>query len=267
MKYDPIKNVFARVINWSGELRGLFYKLQNLMFLRERYVKRYIRKYYPESSEFRFYDAGAGFCQYSWYVLSNWTKARVFATDLKNDYLESFAHYAKSRWPKRFHFQAADLQVFSPKLHYDLAVAIDILEHIPDDISALKNIFNCLKENGMLIISTPSDTDEAAKFTSEHVRPGYNKKELEQKLKDVGFKIKESIYSYGFFGALSWRIMIKKPLQMLQKSKLNIILLPFYYLVFLPLGLLLMEIDLRLPNPSGTGILVVAEKPVDQEGN
>lgn len=265
MKYDPIKNVFARLINWSGELRVAFYKLQNLFFLRERYVKRLIRKYYPEDSELRFYDAGAGFCQYSWYILSQWSNSRVFATDLKKDYLESFAKFARPRWHKRFHFQEADLQVFCPKLHYDLAVAIDILEHIPDDVSALRNIFNCLKEKGMLIISTPSDTDEAAKFTSEHVRPGYNKKELESKLTGVGFTIKESIYSYGFFGALSWRIMIKKPLQMLQRSKFNLILLPFYYLVFLPLGLLLMEIDLRLPNPSGTGILVVAEKPVDPE--
>jgi len=265
MKYDPVKNVFARAINWSGELRVAFYKLQNLFFLRERYVKRLIRKYYPEDSEFRFYDAGAGFCQYSWFVLSNWTKSRVFATDLKKDYLESFAKYARPRWHKRFNFQSADLQIFRPKLHYDLAVAVDILEHIPDDLSAMQNIYDCLKDKGLLIISTPSDSDEAAKFTAEHVRPGYNKQELEQKLKNVGFTIKESLYSYGFFGALSWRIMIKKPLQMLQKSRLNFIVLPFYYLVFLPLGLLLMEVDLRLPNPSGTGILVVAEKPVESD--
>ena len=265
MKYDPIKNVFARLINWSGALRIAFYKLQNLMFLRERYVKRFIKKYHAEGSEFRFYDAGAGFCQYSWYILSNWPKSRVFATDLKKDYLQSFAAYARPRWQNRFHYQVADLQHFRPKLHYDLAVAIDILEHIPDDISALQNIFNCLKDNGKLIISTPSDTDEAAKFTAEHVRPGYDKKELETKLKDVGFTIKDSIYSYGFFGAMSWRMMIKKPLQMLQKSKFNLLLLPFYYLVFLPIGLLFMEIDLRVPKPTGTGILIVAEKPATKD--
>ncbi|HNX37588.1 MAG TPA: methyltransferase [Candidatus Cloacimonadota bacterium] len=261
MQYDPIKNIFNRLIEGSDQLRILFFSLLDVFFLRQRYVKRSIRKYFDRSDSFRFYDAGAGFCQYSWHILKKYPHSRVFAVDLKKDYLRSFAGFIRPRMPERFHFQEADLQVFEPKLHYDLAVAIDILEHIPDDVSAMKNIYNCLNPNGKLIISTPSDTDEAARFTEEHVRPGYDMHELRTKLESVGFIIRESHFSYGVWGARAWRLMIKHPLALLGRSKFFFPILPLYYLFVLPLGLIMMQMDLQRENSTGTGIIVVAEKP------
>jgi hypothetical protein len=35
-----------------------------------------------------------------------------------------------------------------------------------------------------------------------------------------------------------------------------------YYLPVLPVGLLLNALDLRRPNPTGTGLVVVARKPL-----
>ena len=45
-----------------------------------------------------------------------------------------------------------------------------------------------MADEGILIISTPSDRNEAAKFTEEHIRPGYNKKELEDKFSFVDLR-------------------------------------------------------------------------------
>lgn len=263
MQYDPIKNVFYSLIDSFDRLRLVFFGLLDLFFLRQRYVKKYIRKYFRKSDHFRFYDAGAGFCQYSWYVLRRFPHSRVFATDLKKDYLRSFAAFIRPRMPERFHFQEADLRTFCPKLKYDLAVAIDILEHIDDDISAMRNIFDCLNPGGKLIISTPSDTDEAAKFTEEHVRPGYSMDEMTSKLESVGFNVLEKLYSYGIWGASAWRLMIKYPLVMVGRSKFFFLFLPFYYLFTLPAGLLMMHLDMRTHNPQGTGLIVVAQRPLE----
>ena len=258
MQYDPIKDRAASLIGLLPGLRKCFYKALNLLLLRQRYVLQEIASHFQDGMTF--YDAGAGFCQYSHYVLQRYPKSNVFATDLKTDYLRSYALQAGSR----FSFQSADLQDFVPKASYDMAIAIDILEHIENDVQALNNIHAALKPGGKLIISTPSDTDEAAKFTEEHVRPGYNKAELEEKLLNCGYDIQKSIYSYGRYGALSWRLMMKYPLKIIAINKLGILLLPLWYALVYPISEILMQLDLRENNPTGTGILIVAAKRIDR---
>jgi trans-aconitate methyltransferase len=259
MEYDPIKDRLATLIDLFPALRKCMYKALDMMLLRQRYVKREILANFRPKESFRFYDAGAGFCQYSWFVLQHWPNAKVFATDLKTDYLKSFSAFTNREAPDRFSYQSADLQHFTPSNSYQLCIAIDILEHIEDDQTTLKNFHQALAPEGILIISTPSDTDEAAKFTAEHVRPGYAKADLEEKLHKAGFELVKSIYTYGKFGSLAWRLMMKYPLQIAGK-KLLPLLLPYYLLVY-PVAELLMQLDLRMPNPEGTGILVVAQKP------
>lgn len=260
MQYDPLKDRVARVIKLFPAARMLFYRLMDLFLLRQRYVKKYIQKYCGGLPKLRYYDAGAGFCQYSWSILNKLGQSQVFASDLKAEYLEDFAHFLKPPLAARFSWQAADLQTFTPSAEYDLVTAIDILEHIEDDISTLQNFHHCLALGGMLIISTPSDTDPAAKFTEEHVRPGYRKTELEEKLRNCGFAIRESLFSYGVWGGLAWRLLIKYPLSLLSQSKLALIILPFYLLLVFPLAQLLMYLDLRWKNKAGTGIIIVAQK-------
>lgn len=261
MQYDPVKDRVSELIRLFPLARSIFYALLDRVLLRQRYVKSMIVKYAPSSGKFSFYDAGAGFCQYSAFVMRRWHLARVFATDLKADYLSDFAFVASKDFPERFSYCQADLQFHIPQNRYDMAVAIDILEHIEDDVAAIKNIHACLNPAGHLIISTPSDTDEAAKFTEEHVRPGYAKMELENKLTNAGFEIIESIYSYGIWGALAWRLLIKHPLSLLKHGKLMLILLAPYLMMCYPLCELLMQMDIRRQNKSGTGIVIVARKP------
>ncbi|HQQ68414.1 MAG TPA: class I SAM-dependent methyltransferase [Candidatus Cloacimonadota bacterium] len=254
MQYDPIKDRVATLIAVFPCLRAGFYRALHLLLLRQRYVTREITAHATDNMSF--YDAGAGFCQYSDFVLKRYPHARVFATDLKTDYLGAYAAQAKGS----FSFQSADLQDFIPKARYDMAIAIDILEHIERDDQAIANIYEALPDGGVFIISTPSDMDEAAAFTAEHVRPGYNKKELEQKLIAQGFEIEKSIYTYGFWGALSWRLMLKYPLKMLGKSKFLALALPLWYLIVYPFAEIMMQVDLSMSNSKGTGILIVVKK-------
>lgn len=208
------------------------------------------------------YDAGAGFCQYSDFVLSRWLDATVLATDLKLDYVESFALNAAGRYGNRFKYKQADLQTYVPQRSFDLVLAIDILEHIADDVRVLRNFHNCLVEGGRLIISTPSTWDKAAEFTEEHVRPGYDWDDLHQKLEQCGFRVVDGIYTYGFWGHLSWLILIQYPLLIYKRNKLLGLILPLYYLSLYPPAWLMMRLDRIRRNRKGTGILIVAVKEV-----
>ncbi len=260
MEYDPLKDRVAAWIRLFPTARLLFYRLLDLLLLRQRYVKRCLRCYAPDLRNLRYHDAGAGFCQYSWHMLRAYPNCEVLASDLKADYLESFALLAQERFPGRFSWQAADLQNFAPEGKFDLISAIDILEHIPDDEAVLRNFRDSLNPAGILIISTPSDLDEAAQFTAEHVRPGYDKLALEDKLRRSGFGIVESLYSYGIWGSLAWRLLIKHPLSFWHKSKLSLLFLPLYLPCVYPLAEILMQIDLRVHNTRGTGLIVVARR-------
>ncbi|MCD8479361.1 MAG: hypothetical protein LRZ88_03410 [Candidatus Cloacimonetes bacterium] len=75
---------------------------------------------------------------------------------------------------------------------------------------------------------------------------------------------KKSIYSYGRYGALSWRLMMKYPLKIIAINKLGILLLPLWYALVYPISEILMQLDLRENNPTGTGILIVAAKRIDR---
>jgi len=259
MQYDKTKDNFAGAIDKFPLLRKLFYTALDMLLLRQWYVKTKIRKHFPKNKPVRFYDAGAGFGQYSYFILKCFKNSTVHAVDLKRDYMESFARYASKHGWQDFTAKQADLTAYVPKEKFDLIVAIDILEHIEDDVQVLKNFRKVLGANGKLIISSPSNFDESAKFTEEHVRPGYSKEGIISKLEKAGFRIVSFEHTYGKFGQAYWKLCLKYPLLLINRSKLFLVILPFYYLVFYPISLIFMLLDLKVKNKVGTGIIVVAE--------
>jgi len=260
MEYEPLKDRILWLINFVPGFRRVFYKILDMLLLRQMYVKHYINMFYDKHDRLRAYDAGAGYCQYSDFILSQWHGSTVLACDLKLDYLESYALDCRDRYGDRFRYRQADLQEYEPKRRFDLVLAIDILEHIEDDVKVLR-IFNaCLCHGGRLIISTPSVWDKAATFTDEHIRPGYDMDDLRVKLEGSGFKMEENIYTYGYWGHLSWLLLIKYPMQIMHCSKFLGLLFPLYYLIVYPPAWAMMKMDFKHKNRKGTGILVVAVK-------
>jgi SAM-dependent methyltransferase len=259
MQYDKVKDKLAKIIDKYSVFRKLFYLLLDMLLLRQWYVKREIKKYFTVGNSLRFYDAGAGFGQYSYFILKHFKKATIHAVDLKTDYMDSFAKYAKKIGWNSFTAKQADLVGYTPKESFDLIIAIDILEHIEDDEQVLRNFREVLDKGGKLIISSPSNFDESAKFTEEHVRPGYSKEEIYSKLERAGFSIRSFEYSYGKFGQIYWKLALKYPLSLISKSKILAILLPIYYIIFYPIAFSFMLLDYYNKNKIGTGIIVVAE--------
>jgi len=259
MHYDVVKDKLAKLIDMFPAFRKLFYCALDLLLLRQWYVKKEIKKHFSKNKPIRFYDGGAGFGQYSYFVLKYFLKAKVHAVDLKTDYMDSFEQYAKLEGWQDFTAQQADLAGYTPNDKFNLIIAIDILEHIENDEQVLRNFRTALDAGGKLIISSPSTFDESAKFVEEHVRPGYDKDEIISKLENAGFKLVSFDYSYGKLGHLAWLLTMKYPMSLLGVSKLFFVLLPFYYLLYYPISALLMWLDVKIKNKIGTGIVVVAE--------
>ena len=268
MHYDPIKNVIGDVARKSSLVRRMFYTILGLMFLREWYVKRALRELLGKRREaFTMFDAGSGFGQYSYYCARHFPSASIYAVDVKSEQIEDCRRFFDSMKLANVSFAVEDLTIPVHADRFDFILSVDVMEHIHEDVQVFKNFYNALKPGGKVLINTPSnlggsdaddETDES--FIGEHARNGYSVDDITSKLKSAGLQLEKVTYTYGPIGSAAWRLGIKYPMLLLNRSKLFFLLLPFYYLITVWLTLLLMYADYRSNNSHGTGLLVVAVK-------
>jgi 2-polyprenyl-3-methyl-5-hydroxy-6-metoxy-1,4-benzoquinol methylase len=108
---------------------------------------------------------------------------------------------------KNVDFVRGDLRALGLQQKFDQVLAIDVLEHIEDDILALRQINGILKPDGVLVISVP--TPLYPKYFGRmwakrigHVRDGYFIEELHGKLSNSGFKVLSYKYNTRFWASL-----------------------------------------------------------------
>jgi len=103
-----------------------------------------------------------------------------------------------------------ELDMADSSEEYDLVLALDVLEHIRDDVKAMKKAYKLLKPGGLFFVAVPaykflwSTHDEAL----HHLRR-YHSLEINQKIKDSGFKILKSTHFVAilFFPIASVRLL------------------------------------------------------------
>jgi SAM-dependent methyltransferase len=269
MQYEPIKRSLGRFFAGSPFLRKSLYFLLDLLLLRTWHVKKALRKialHFP--GEASVLDAGSGFGQYTWRMSRMNRKWKVRAVDINEEQIDDCnAFFRNTGLSDRVSFSACDLTTLNESSCYDLILSVDVMEHIEEDVVVFQNFYKSLKNNGILVISTPSDkggsdvhADHEESFIDEHVRDGYGVNEITDKLSLSGFRNIEARYTYGKPGNISWRLSMKYPVKMLNTSYLFFLLLPFYYLLFFPVSIILNIFDLFLTHKTGTGLLVTARK-------
>lgn len=105
---------------------------------------------------------------------------------------------------------------------YNSAFAINVLEHIDDDKTAMVNARALLKDKGKLVLLVPAKKFAYSRLDKNlgHFRR-YEPSELHQKLTDAGFVVQEIRY-FNLLGLLSWIVRDKIEKQHLKLSKAQI---------------------------------------------
>lgn len=269
MQYDPIKRRLGNVFNKSPFLRKTFYNLLDLLLLRAWHVHKELRTWEKTASKTpQILDAGAGYGQYSFWLWNKNKQSKILAVDVKEEQVaDCNAFFNSIGASNQVKFVVDDLTVYKTLETYDLVISIDVMEHILEDVQVFKNFHASLKPGGMVLISTPSDQggsdvsgEGETSFIEEHVRDGYNIKEIEEKMRGAGFSKVEARYQYGTPGKISWRLSMKYPILALGATKLFFIILPFYYIIAYPISYVLNWMDVSISHPTGTGLIVKAWK-------
>jgi SAM-dependent methyltransferase len=271
--YDPVKDKFAGIIRNSKFLRRCFYFILDVFFLRSwhvrRSVRKLLRKHKPDSQNWKILDAGCGFGQYDRFLLKIFPEATIKAVDVKEDYLaDCVSYFEEPIKAGKITFEKQDLLEYVSPDH-DLILCVDVLEHIEDDVQVMVNMWHSLKPGGYFVMHSPShlaedDAGDDEFFVDEHARAGYSRPDLGEKFRLAGFEPVQIKYTYGRFGHFAWMLNIKWPMLMLNKIGFwSVVFLPFWYALTILPSLLMKKIDLHTGNPTGTGILGIARRPVE----
>jgi len=110
----------------------------------------------------------------------------------------------KKYQPLKLDIAADHLEVYLPHFSFDTISCINTLEHITDDIKALKNMHKLLKRGGRLVLLVPAFPQIYGTFDSlvGHFRR-YTKKTLREAINQTPFKITGQYYT-NFFGVFTW---------------------------------------------------------------
>jgi SAM-dependent methyltransferase len=143
---------------------------------------------------------------------------------------------------------------------FDLAVCVDILEHIENDDAALCALYRSLRNGGILVLHVPTlyrrypVWKKSLNFDVEtHVRPGYELQDILQKVKRAGFSIWSRGYTYGFLETLA-----NNASYMITRARMEN---KFLYALAFPFLNTLSWFGARArPKELGAGIYVVAKK-------
>jgi SAM-dependent methyltransferase len=99
-----------------------------------------------------------------------------------------------------------------PDGHFDRVIASEVLEHIPDDLAAMRELVRVLAPGGLVAVTVPSFLPERicwALSEAYHTAPGghiriYTLAELKAKLKAVGLDVGPHHHAHGLHSPYWW---------------------------------------------------------------
>ncbi len=161
-------------------------------------------------------ELGSGIGTYSEKVVKDFDKSIVVVSDVDQEYIKILENKFQSN--KKVFVKNIDLskQEYFNDINCKInsVFALNVLEHIEDDVKALKVIYNLLETGGKLVILVPAHTflfnciDQAI----GHYRR-YSKEVVMNKVKQTKFKIVKMFY-FNFAAMLGWYVngnVLKKP--------------------------------------------------------
>lgn len=146
----------------------------------------------------------------------------------------------------------------------DVLIMLNVLEHIEDDVLALKKAFDLLKPGAYLIIEVPAGKSLYDSYDKQllHFRR-YSASELKSKLESVGFEVERKSH-LGFF--LFPAFAIVKLINKLRGEKANLVQNQASKTSKSRLVSFLMKLETNLSNlinfPFGIRVLIKAKRPI-----
>jgi SAM-dependent methyltransferase len=184
---------------------------------RDMWLKETLKKI---PAGFRILDAGAGELQYKKYCTHLNYVAQDFA---QYDGIGNNAGLQTVQWDNTKLDIVSDITCIpEADASFDAIMCVEVFEHLPNPIAAIKEFSRLLKETGFLIITAPFCS--LTHFAPYHFYSGFNRYFYEKHLIDNGFEILDISPNGNFFEYIAQEIMrIPYCAKKYSKTKISII--------------------------------------------
>lgn len=153
-------------------------------------------------------EVGSGIGTFSQKIIRDFSDSSIVLTDVSPSYVKKLS---EKFCQKNIHVVKLDLnsELDYQKIGYkkfDSIIAINVLEHVEDDLFALQQLYKMLKKDGTLILLVPCHKFLYNVIDSSvgHFRR-YTKNELKSKIAKTDFVVKDMFY-FNMLGILGWYI-------------------------------------------------------------
>lgn len=233
--------------------------------IRGNHVLRAVSKLGLDDQPLRVLDAGSGRGDLAAALARRHPHWHVMGVDLALDRAAYAIEAANHLGLKNLEFRIGDLTNLGFENEFDVIVSSDVLEHIEDDRTVLRNLFRALRPDGHLIVTSPSIPqrkhlplvrwrERSISFSAReygHVRDGYSTRDIDDKFREAGGRVVSTYFTFGFFGTLAFDIFF-----VIGDSAPN----PVIFAVMFPWLLALGFLDLHFRSRVGSAILAVGTK-------
>lgn len=206
-------------------------------------------------------DAGSEDATFVYRLADRFPRAVVTAVDIDAQAIQACIEARPVRYHDRVDFRVtgfADL----PPAAFDLITIFDVLEHIPDDTAAVRDLSRALRPGGWLLAHVPRNRwrtfsgvehwvadEDAWRINPGHVRQGYSPEGLRGLLAGAGLEVRDVRTWLGRWGVLAHaayaRLESPRPLRVLS----------------VPVTDVCSWLDRRKPTPEGNTVFAAAVKP------
>lgn len=222
---------------------------------RVNWAKRLLRPWWETLQAFPTYiDLGCGTGGFAQALQKEFRFAKTLLVDGDRSFLER--HTLNSYTDNLF----ADLsQPLSLPWNADLISCMDVIEHLEDDASLLKQIATQLKPNGRLLLSVPAHPSFYSRWDAVlgHKRR-YRRRELKLKLREAGLKPLEFKAMWSFLvPAVPYRKLFGRKYEKCAEFEA---VPDFVNRILVKLSDLEWSFQKTVPLPFGTSFIVLAEK-------
>lgn len=198
-------------------------------------------------------DAGCGTGVLSFDLAQRFPEAKIVSIDSDSKLIQRTKIVIAKRKIRNVNFDFKDILHLDKTEQFNLIMCIDVLEHIENDVKAVRNLSNSMKKGGILILHVPQKFQchpvRNMEWRGHHVREGYTVPEIVKLLERENLQISWICHTFGVYGAIAdeieyllWKI---KPI----------------WLLSLPFLLLFAWLDIFFKHSRGNGLLIKAIKP------
>jgi SAM-dependent methyltransferase len=172
-------------------LHKIHYKNQNKHWwftVKKKIILQLIRSHLQQSNGIKILDVGCG----TGLMLNELSK---FGTVYGLDSSEEAKEFCKEIFQGEVKIGSLPNKFPYEENSFDLIVALDVIEHISEDINTIKILYNALKHGGILIITVPANMKLWSQFDiiNGHIKR-YNINEIKDLMISTGFKLEKISY-------------------------------------------------------------------------